>query len=815
MSIHLSNFKRFLMIFSLLASVAILGGCDSLEGDDGKAGATGATGATGPAGDTGPAGADVDPATVTDLQDQIDALAASIEEAENVNPEQCAICHSEVGEEHQDVYDGYTDGTADGGTRLAMAITDVASVYNAVDDDYDVTVTFTITKDGMPYVSADLSELEQLRVGSSVYDKDTRTYDQGWVFFGGWAPTGTDGEYTAIKADMDYAPELENAQVYGYIADEAIHVEQPEGTHVHLYEDFASAAKAYGTAMDTDVDAYVSAANVAGCEKCHGTPYAKHGYRAPEVAGIPDFASCKVCHTASRDGGHEDWQILVDDPERFVTVHDGTVPLTPAEEAQYAYTASVMNDTHMSHAMEFPYPQSMANCVTCHEGKLAMILGDDDFESETCKSCHPVNGPEGGTDSHRAPALQALWDDVQAGFHDITDDCNSACHTVAADVGPVFSELHAGYDTRVFAAENVRYSDIFSVSIDDADLVGNILTVDFSAVTDAANPTTLDGDDILPTLMVGLYGWDSKDYIQGPHERSSDTNGDGVIDRSDGRDLEFEIGDTNPNFNVVTAADGVYQVEVDLTNWADRSADGSVKRAEIAVMPELDDADGDTVALIAPSVTFDLTANAMDAGYFDEIVDVDGCNNCHEALAITFHGPDRGGNVVVCRLCHITKSGGSHIEMQSRSIDSYVHAIHSMQAFDTDDIDFADPVEAVMYDLHINHTYPNFTIFNCESCHNPGTYDVPDQAESMPGLHSASNDITGWDRNIGTVPEYVTGPASRACGGCHRADLINADEAGHLAAFNQHTGEFGYLVENDDDDMVRDSVIETIMSMFQ
>ena len=33
-----------------------------------------------------------------------------------------------------------------------------------------------------------------------------------------------------------------------------------------------------------------------------------------------------------------------------------------------------MNDVHMSHAMEFPYPQSMSNCVTCHEGKLDTVL---------------------------------------------------------------------------------------------------------------------------------------------------------------------------------------------------------------------------------------------------------------------------------------------------------------------------------------------------------------------------------------------------------------------------------------------------------
>jgi hypothetical protein len=42
--------------------------------------------------------------------------------------------------------------------------------------------------------------------------------------------------------------------------------------------------------------------------------------------------------------------------------------------------------------------------------------------------------------------------------------------------------------------------------------------------------------------------------------------------------------------------------------------------------------------------------------------------------------------------------------------------------------------------------------------------------------------------------------------------LINEDEAGELAAFNQHTKAGGYLVEDDDD--VLDTVIETIMAIF-
>ena len=68
-------------------------------------------------------------------------------------------------------------------------------------------------------------------------------------------------------------------------------------------------------------------------------------------------------------------------------------------------------------------------------------------------------------------------------------------------------------------------------------------------------------------------------------------------------------------------------------------------------------------------------------------------------------------------------------------------------------------------------------------------------------------------RNIGYVPSYVTGPSARACGGCHRADIIAEDSAGNLAAFNAHTGANGYLIE--DDDGVYEKVVDKIMSMFE
>ena len=323
--------------------------------------------------------------------------------------------------------------------------------------------------------------------------------------------------------------------------------------------------------------------------------------------------------------------------------------------------------------------------------------------------------------------------------------------------------------------------------------------------------------NISPTVMVGLYGWDTKDYIIGPHERLIDDNADGTIDSSDQRTLEYVVGEEHPRFTTVAAAGGKWEVTADLSNWTDMIADGSVKRVEIGVLPALKNADDVMLALNAPSRTFDLGANAFADDFYAPIAKVtDGCNNCHDALATTFHTPDRGGNVVICRMCHITKSGGSHLELQSRSIDSYIHAIHSFQGFDIGDVDFTDPVQALHYEEHVTFPFPTHANTNCVSCHVEGSNNVPDQTKSLPGLLSASDATTGLDRNIADVPSYVTGPASRACGGCHRAVLINHDEAVELLTFNQHIKQGGYLIEAGDDPLATlMKSIDDIMAFFK
>lgn len=747
------------------ALVLIVAGCGG--GDDG---------APGPA---GPAGKDVDPAVVNSLTEQIKALTQA------ANPETCVTCHTgddpvaRTGPGHQALYkEFYQD-----------SVMKVADMAFAVQGGNTAVLTFQLTKNGAPFDCTKATGTgKDFAIGSywAAYDVPTRSFPSDLSLVGTKAYDAATNRCTFSKAvtPAQAAQMAGNGIVQIYGVDEILEVNAEKHISSGKYP-FAGVLKV-GT-----VD-YSSVANVSGCESCHTKPYLKHTYIYGNVAGL-EFYTCKGCHYDTRSGGHVDWQILKDNPARYAEIDAGSA-ITDAEKAKYAYKAKLMNDVHMSHAMEFAYPQSMKNCVTCHAGKLDRALSDAQFKAETCRSCHAVDG------------LKKMMSEAafnHAAFVDTPDTSECAlCHKSTTGVAPSFKALHGGgYDEKIYTTTGVRYSDTFKVKIDSASVVANKLTIRFSA-TESPDIAGLSVSGITPTVLVGLYGYNTKDFIVAAHGR----------DASGSRLLEYVVGTTHPRFTTVSAANGQWEVTADLSMWADKIADGTVKRAEIAVLPELKNAGGVVLGLNAPSRTFDLARNGFDDTYFKDIVDVaGGCNTCHDQLATTFHSGTRGGNIKVCRICHEVSSAGSHLELQSRSIDSYVHAIHSFQAFDPGDINFGDPVESLEYQHHINSEFPRFGILNCESCHKAGMYNVPNQARSMPGVLSGTDAVAG--RNIGAIPATVTGPAVRACGGCHRAQAINADDPGALAVLTQHFKTFGYVIDNEDG--LWASIVAKIMGLFK
>jgi hypothetical protein len=721
----------------------------------------------------------------------------------DVEPESCAICHKGAGDKHQASYDElYQDGV--------IKVSDIAYSFSSSPD--TIRVSFKMTKNGVPF---DGRTADTLNIYLGPYTGTKFEAAVGLNLKGNLAYDSASGTTTSTLVEKapgssGYFDVVDPAGTNGVLAvfgtDEIV-ARIPNSRVDQGKFPFAGVLETGPAGVD-----YVSAANNAGCEKCHSQPFLKHGYIYGEVNKdrSTDFYVCKGCHLDNLAGGHQDWQVLVDNPARAAEI--ATKPLTAAEKTQYAYTRSLMNDVHMSHSMEFAYPQSMSNCVACHEGKLDRVLTDANFKLETCKSCHAVTGPAEGADPKRAPALKNV---IPHNFSDSTV-CTS-CHT-AGGIAPVFSKIHTGYNEVIYAASGQKYSDLISVTIDSASIAGNKLTFSFSA-TEKTDVPGLDVANITPTVLVGIYGYDTKDFIAGPHERTFDDNGDGKVDGSDARNLEYVVGTKHPRLATVSAGGGQWEVTADLNAYADVIANKSNKLLEIAVLPTLKDAKGNTIALNAPSRTFDIAINNFLDGYYSPIVKVaTGCNNCHEALATTFHSPDRGGNIAVCRLCHITGAGGSHLEVQSRSIDAYIHAIHSFQVFDIGDIDFTNPVAAMRYAHHIESPYPKHGITDCESCHNEGTFNPSDQSRSMPALLSTSDpNPKGLDRRIGSIPAYITGPSAKACGGCHKAEFINEDDVNGLVSFLQHTDMGGYVVEAGTRDPagVLGQVRDKIMAVFK
>jgi OmcA/MtrC family decaheme c-type cytochrome len=731
--------------------------------------------------------------------------------------ETCDGCHADTGSEHQKYYDMlYQDGV--------IKVEDVAYKFiPAAGDKTDTTqVSFKMTKDGQPISGASVENLNiyhtaytgtgfEQKDGARLSLKGKLSYDEKTG-----VTTSTLAELPSTdKAFVDYTDQSKTdglVVVYGYdkqVGSLPVRVKQVQFP-------FAGLGK---TGKGTD---YVSAANDSGCEKCHSDPYLKHGniYGEVDNNAATDFYTCKACHLDNGEGGHLEWQITADDPEAgaaYLAAGEGAA--TPEQAAKYAYKTTLMNDVHMSHSMEFPYPQSMSNCVTCHEGKLDTVLSDANFKIATCKSCHPVTGSvkkDGDTVIYDTTqfALKTILPEAIHGKMDLeTTDCTS-CHGEGKSA-PAFNQIHTGYDKSIYTADGKRISDIVSVSLDKAAFQDGKLTFSFSA--NSSEDIGLDPKTITPTVLVSLYGWNTKDFVVGGHERLIDDNKDGTVDSKDARNLELTLDgkSENPRVSVGTAANGKWEVTADLTPWQDLMDNGTVNKAEIAVLPALINQDEVPVAVNATSKTFDLAANKF-VNFYPEVVKVkDGCNECHDALGTTFHSPSYGGSVTVCSMCHIVKSGASHLEMQGRTIDSYIHAIHNSQQFDVADIDFSDPAQAQKYATDSELPFPKHGITNCEACHNPGTYDVPSQAKTLAGITSASAELKGKTRDINNVPSYVTGPASLACGSCHRAGLINEDSAQGLTLFNQHVAEYGYMVEAGDKPLdTLNNVWSQIMGLF-
>ena len=213
-----------------------------------------------------------------------------------------------------------------------------------------------------------------------------------------------------------------------------------------------------------------------------------------------------------------------------------------------------------------------------------------------------------------------------------------------------------------------------------------------------------------------------------------------------------------------------------------------MKRLEIGVLPATVNADGQEVAVNAATRTFDLKSAKFDDKAFSadrrnrQVRDLPRGAGDHLPRAELRRQRDR-----VPR-CATSRRAAARTSRCSRaSLDSYVHAIHSMQDFDVVEHRLQGPGPGPAVRRAHDHAVPDPRRDQLRVLPLPRART---KCRTRPRLcrRSCRRRPTNetWDRNIGTVPSVVTGPATTACGGCHRAQLINEDKAGGLAVLNQH-----------------------------
>ncbi len=710
----MKSLMRLLMLAMLVALLGFgLTGC----GDDGSDGSNGKS-AYEIAVENGFTGTE---------QEWLDSLNAA---AEEVEPESCAVCHPTAGTDHQANYDDAMD------TTLNLTFGTVTATPVG-DGTFTTTVPFTITKGGVAVDSTvsggKIAAFVQQRFGYAVYDATTGTFPTA-AYFSTSGLTNLGGGSYELTDTLDIDITATTTEVYSYITqDPVLNAGSYDGEdgHVQLYREVFNAGQKPGTPFT-----YTSAAAVSACEKCHGTPYLKHGYRGADATNLDTFGACKVCHYDTR-AGHSSEEFFGD--------------------ASYAYTASVMVDVHASHLNVFPYPQEMANCVTCHSGTLLTdeTLIDANFTKAVCESCHA------DVDTTNTVVAKPLSTVVPHAIP--TDECNT-CHKTGG-IGATFATVHPAFDS-------VKYDSVASAEagtlrytyfIDDVtyDATASSLTIAWGAKDAAAAAVNVLNEDAtagpvflgLPAdrdyesegirILVGYYGWGTHNVAAYDQYRKDD-----VI--------------ANTTYDSTT---GIATTTFPLTDKLD-TYDASKLEVGIIGVPEVN---GTMVAV--KSVTKGIVL--ADGSLVDRsgIVADSKCNQCHDNLIIhtnSTHGHTAVGNVNACLFCHNTSSA-AHVTNQSRAIDSYLHDLHS----------FVEEPEFV---------YPMFTLQNCESCHVGATdaynapYNVPDQLAASGALIDAPDE------------PVTVGPGSKSCGSCHRANALKDGDLSGVAEINSHTKVFGYRV---------------------
>ena len=440
------------------------------------------------------------------------------------------------------------------------------------------------------------------------------------------------------------------------------------------------------------------------CQSCHN-PLEAHGGLRRQV-GL-----CESCHTDQtvdpETGDGLAFQGMIH------RLHAGSQ--LPSVEAGTPYIVVGYNQG-INDFSKGTWPQDLRNCTTCHQGGAQSDFYKTKPNTAACTSCHDTTNL--ATGENHPGGVQ-------------TDDKCSKCH---AEDGAEFGASVTGAHTIPAASSSIPGLKLEIVSIEGA-APNSSPVVKFKATNNA-------GEAIDPTKLTSLaltLAGPTSDY----HNRWTET----------------ALSASVPS-KITPADDGTYQYQFTAKIPADAAGTYAVGMEGYYTKSV---SDKGNVRVTAFNPVAYVSLDKSQPVERRQIVDQEKCNSCHKNLAA--HGTNRQ-NVAYCVMCHNpTFSDGDNrpadaMPPTSLSFPLMIHRLHHGQ-------DASQPLQ--VYGRNGNAADFGDVVFPgdlaaCETCHIPGSYDLP-----LPkGLHPTTTSQGG---------EIVTSvlPDQAVCTSCHD----NAETDGH------------------------------------
>ncbi|WP_265822218.1 multiheme c-type cytochrome [Geovibrio ferrireducens] len=787
--------RLLLLVMATLLCMFVAVGCGS-DGSDGKA------------------GQDVDPGTVTALQQQIDALLAQIEaleESGSASTEEIQALLAQIAE-----LEAQRDAEIGVGATIALRkeVIESNNDLSATLSGGNIEITFSF-KDakGNPfkgyknfntvyfhYLDAQ-NQVVRARIQSSstataLPNAFTQPTDGNYkITFPANGGSTTGSTLTDIQklAELLALPEVDrDIRILVTFVNDNTDLADTTG----WYRYYANVQKDYGTAPR---DLFSKAA----CASCHGekifnrgnnsainasheTRKSTYGYHYAASNG----ENCTVCHSyASKEAANPNkgGNLVAYVHGVHVSTHD-----EPVQVKSGVYYA-------------IGYPNNMQDCVVCHDSpaRVAEVTQQKYFNYYTCMSCHQ------SWDSWDLVGTQV----TDVSFHEDYTGATSelacvSCHN--GGLAPTFAQFHGGYDLSTKYASDFTYK-IYSITVngagDFADVVWGVEDAD------GDNYNLINNDlDAGPTfgnltMWVGYGKGDDWTNIGMTSAQPSTTNR-----------LSAAAG------ALTTNGTNVYNAMTNrMTTTVPVAAGAGETRGAIVIhnRPSLKVGDVTLTGYTGPlvsgiAVPFDVAANGTELALRRSIVDDAKCIACHGSNS-GFHGTS--GRVIGTQMCVVCHNPGAteknrrasyygvnaSTALDGKDEESYdlknmLHRIHSAGATDKPYILYrqqgtsiwaffgkilpagwgVNPVGTNAITANFNDVqiyYPQ-DLTNCEACHNPGTYsDAGVGAVPVTLGQGASLTVDSDDT--------IVGPAKAACASCHTGDLLKSgNDASLKAHFN-------------------------------